>query len=519
MSLSSLTTAVVLLALCAWGMAASYINHDPAWYLHVAEAWLRGATLYRDVVDTNPPLIVWLSTPPVALAMLTGSGAPALFKAYVFVVAAAMLALTGRVARKLWPDIEVPLVIAAAFLCLAFAREDFGQREHFAVLLTLPYILEATASAERLSRRTSILIGVLGGIGFAIKPHFFFAWIAVESAVLVLSGRRALRRPALLASLLTVAAYGAAVLILTPQYLGVVERVRQVYGALNTSTAQLLRTREVLLWGGGLAVLGALRWGAQLRLLLPIFAAGTGYLLAALLQGKGWPYQFYPARVFLLLFCAALAASLLHLLPGVFALLRGGRRAAGVIFAAMILTLSARYALEARNPRFGWLVARMIEAIETHAGDGPVALLAMRTHIYPAFPAISYTDAKWSLRYNAMFFLPAFYVAENSRSGGALPPHPPGQMPSLERAFFDDVVEDLCARPPRLLIVEQPPLWTEAGQRGLDLVVYYRQSERAAGLLARYSPQGGAGAYVFMVPDGQPSCGNPESSPRHQRPW
>ena len=59
--------AIVLMA--AAEVFTRSLNHDVAWYLYMADAFREGAELYRDVADTNPPLIVFLSlfrTPPAA---------------------------------------------------------------------------------------------------------------------------------------------------------------------------------------------------------------------------------------------------------------------------------------------------------------------------------------------------------------------------------------------------------------------------------------------------------------------
>ena len=101
---------LLLVALTALAVAPAHVNHDAAWYLYVVRHWLDGATLYRDVVDTNPPLIIWLSTPAVWIAALTGSPATALFKAFVFAVAAASLLIVRDLVRRTWPDREFVIV-------------------------------------------------------------------------------------------------------------------------------------------------------------------------------------------------------------------------------------------------------------------------------------------------------------------------------------------------------------------------------------------------------------------------
>ena len=47
-------------------------NHDVAWYLVATDRFLDGARLYRDIIEVNPPLVFYLTVPPVAVARLTG---------------------------------------------------------------------------------------------------------------------------------------------------------------------------------------------------------------------------------------------------------------------------------------------------------------------------------------------------------------------------------------------------------------------------------------------------------------
>ena len=49
----------------------------------MAAVWLDGGTLYEDVIDTNPPFIVFLTAVPVCLARISGVPAPVVFKMFV----------------------------------------------------------------------------------------------------------------------------------------------------------------------------------------------------------------------------------------------------------------------------------------------------------------------------------------------------------------------------------------------------------------------------------------------------
>ena len=497
--------AVILGGLCLAATGPAYVNHDAAWYLYMVDRWRDGATLYRDVIDTNPPLIVWLSSPPVLAARALGVAAPALFKAYVFALAAMSLWCAARITARTWPDRMFPIVAAAAFLCLPFVKQDFGQREHFAVLLTLPYVLMA-ASPRAFTRAESWTAGVAAGCGFALKPHFLVAWILVEACALFYAGRTRLRAPEPAAVVLTVAAYAIAVVVLTPEYLAVAAQVREVYGGLNASFAALFRLREVQVWIAAAAVWAAIRWGAGDRLPPVLFAAATGFLLAALLQLKGWSYHLYPARVLLALFFVVAATVLIERAPALAAQLRGGTRGLAVVFAAVLVASSARYVLEARRQTTADLVTPLIEAIRTQAPAGPVAVLSTRTFVSPAFPAVNYTGAAWGLRQNSLLFLTGLYAREPADANGLVAPRRPEAMAPTERALFDQLVGDLCGAPPRLLLIDERPAATSSTRATFDIGSYLRQSPQVAGLLAGFRPSGRIGTFTVLVPAATPAC-------------
>jgi len=504
--IAAVAMALVLAALCGAAVGPSYVNHDAAWYLYVAKRWFDGATLYRSVIDTNPPLIIWLTAIPVWWSNLIGAAAPAVFKVFVFAAAGLSLFAVYRTVTRAWPHRTFVLLASAAFVSLPFVKSDFGQREHVALLLTLPYIFAAAAEEKPNPNWLRWTMGIGAGLGFSIKPHFYVAWLSVEAAVALTRGVRALRRPELFGAIGAAAIYAAALVLLTPDYLHVANQVRQVYGGLNSPLSVLLRLREFQLWLVGALIVAAIRWRAEERLVLVLFAAATGYLVAALLQLKGWGYQLYPARALLVVFLAAAAAALLDALPGLTALLRGGRRGLGVVFAAALTVASVRYIAEARRPVAADLVTPLIDAIASRAPAGPLTVLSMRTIIYPAFPAVNYSNASWGMRHNSLWFLPGFYDDQDRQPGGAFTPHALDTMPAMERMFFDQVVDDLCASPPGLLAIERTAPSSPAGRRALDLETYYGQSPRAKRLLQAYRPDGSVGPFTLLVPATAAKC-------------
>ena len=67
-----------------------------------------------------------------------------------------------------WPDVSTEvrglLIVAAAFCLMPFVRLDFGQREHLAVILLLPYVWLASPRRAAQVESTSVLIGVGPGL-------------------------------------------------------------------------------------------------------------------------------------------------------------------------------------------------------------------------------------------------------------------------------------------------------------------------------------------------------------------
>jgi hypothetical protein len=489
-------------------------NHDTAWYLHMVETMLEGGRAYVDVVDTNPPLIVLLTVPPVWIARLVGAAPAAAFAVYVFCLGALSAAASAFLVARVWPQLgkvsRSVLTGAVVFLALAFPKSDFGQREHLAVLATLPYVL--AAALHGLGRSTSTWIGIAvgagGAIGFALKPHFLLAWVAIEATLSWQRGTvRTLWRPEGAAALAVFLAYGLVVFIGFPQYLDVASRVWAVYGGLDSPLSRLVGLREVQAGVVAVALVLLLRLPRDLAGPLGMLGAGAGgFLTASLVQLKGWGYQMLPAQVYLALLFLVALLSLCHAAPGLLGLLRGGLRGIAAAITLALAGTTARYVYEARQPPANDLVTPLAALVRAHAPTGPLAALAMRTLVYPVFPLVNDTGARWSLRHHSLWFLPAFYTRELAGPPGEFPPHRLDAMPSLERVFYEEILTDLCRVPPRLLLIETAAPYAPAGRRSLDLVTYYSQDDRFLRLFANYRQIALVAPFMVFKADPPPSC-------------
>ena len=282
-------TAAAFIAGAAWYHARMYVNHDAGWLLHMARASLHGAVLYRDLIEINPPLVIWLLYPVVQVSELTGVSLDVVFN-----VAIGVLAL-GTIACTLWlldPEERWAALPLLALACFVAPAGDFGQREHLLVLLLLPYLalVARRAGGSTVPAGAAALIGVAAAIGFALKPHFGVIWIGMA---LYLASRLGLRRFLLLPeTVVAVAAaptYILAVTLLTPAYWTVLHQLGPVYRAFLPRPAWVLLLQPAAmaaLLGAGLW--SAVRWRMDHRALRDVLAiAAFGAALGAVVAGKG----------------------------------------------------------------------------------------------------------------------------------------------------------------------------------------------------------------------------------------
>ena len=506
------TGSLAIAGITAAAVAAAWVNHDAGWYLHMAGAWLDGAVPYVDVIDTNPPLILFITALIVSLARALHLPLPATFKFVVF-AAAGMTALACAVLLKriFRTRVAVLLVVTTlVFLLLTLAGADFGQREHITTVIALPFVLAAaSATAERpLRAGPDLALGLLAGLGFAMKPHFLVAWAGTELAawaVTAPSDRRWVR-PASIGVAISLAAYVVIVTTVTPQYFTVAAEVARVYGGLNSNMSALLSLIDLRVWPVTLITLFMFpfrdrRWRAA----FVAFGAATGFLFAALLQAKGWPYHLYPSRVFMGLCFALLAGGLLDA--------ERPRTPVGVsmqrfMVAAMVAALGLtawRYARQTSSPS-GIEQVYALHGIVVRERAEAMAVLSMRTILFPAFPVVNYAPVVWVMRHHSLWFLPGLYAAEIARKLGDVPYRNLAEMSALERKYFEQVVTDLCRTPPRLLVIEPPLPADRLGPRSLDLLGYYSQDARFARLWSAYQRRDSFGPFVTYVRAANASC-------------
>jgi hypothetical protein len=290
----SMLVAAVGLAQQAW----SSIDCDVSWLITTAERVLDGATLYRDIEEVNPPASVLIYMPAVALARWLALRVEAVTVGMVAVLAGFSILQAGRILNLPVPT-RGPLAAAAAFVLLVLPADLFAQREHIALIMGLPMLaLLVTRIEGRSVGRIDVWTAGFGaGIMVAIKPHLVLGLLPVVGWAIMRQRSlwRALGSEWIALGVLCIG-YAAAVLLAFPLYLErMLPLLRLVYLPGRDSWAHLLTGTMVLIP----AVLAALTvWLARGRVTAPAAAAmlaAGGFVVAGLVQGKGYLNHGYPA--------------------------------------------------------------------------------------------------------------------------------------------------------------------------------------------------------------------------------
>jgi hypothetical protein len=407
---TSLLLLFVVLGIVLFTMLRSPLKDDIAWLLYVARRWLAGRELYVDVVEVNPPLIVWISAIPIWLASVLGIDAQ--YTAIPFFVASVLAcawwtASLLRGSGRLFED-RLPVFAAIGTVLLVVPAGDLGQREHLLVAAILPYLalFARSLDGDRPAPRDALIAGVLAGLGCALKPRYAGVFVVLEGVV-VLRGLNPFRAMPLVAGA-TMLAYAALIALFCPAYLRrAVPLALALYGATDVPLRHLVADSLRLMFGQAVALL--LWWNRRrhapegnLMLTLVVFAITSTAI--CFMDGKDWFYHRLPATVATVLALLCWAASALTnrrsdrrraFLPVV-----AGAVAVVVFLVAAFQRLEPQVAL-AVEPEQN-TITKLEQLIREHHAH---TYIAFSEWIALGFPVVNNTGVAWASRFDSMWAL------------------------------------------------------------------------------------------------------------------
>ncbi len=464
-----------------------HVGHDQSWCVYAADLVLHGVQLNGpELVEVNPPFIVWFSCIPVLLGNLFHLGILNGFRLFFDLSALVSLLWTNTLLTRFFRPSALSLWLFALTQTVTsfwlIQKDSLGQREQLLVLLLLPYLVLAAA---RLREQTtgvihSLLIGSAAGIAVCIKPQHVLDVIAVELLILIwLRKPRSLLNPATVAFALTLMLYVASVYAFGRTYFQeVVPELRMAYWGLNGTLGAVLKqaapvaTGLIVCWIAFLALRQRLGF-ATLGLVLGLSA--TGSLLAYVQQHKGWSYQLIPAGLLTVLFIATALIGFLESWAGTERAApdsRGERIVPAWAAALGCLLLSGFFGWHMR-PRPGYFSEKK-------------RILAQFWAPYPEGSAVSYIATEpWDMplildqhkvlgqRVNYFWMLPAIILGQDPQNRLHHPTMPPAEIEQLSNLQRHTMAEDLVRWRPVIVVVDQcgPELCPSLKREHYDTVV------------------------------------------------
>lgn len=289
-----------------------YIHKDTAMVTHNAAVFmLHGQTYTKPIFDSNPPLVFYITIPPIILAKKININLIFLLRLYIICLSFVSISISHHFFTQLFKTNKTLMYVMSfsfAFILLILPLDDFGQREHFLMIFSTPYLLLSACRLNNIPIKNwlAILVGIMAAIGFSIKPFFLITLMLIELAFVVQKKNILgwIRIESLTALLITVS-YGIAVIVLFPDFFRIVlPSFIPMYDAIRKPFAALILFPPFLLCCGA-AVLPFLMWNhTKYLLLMSLFSlAIIGYLIAFLIPGALWNYHLYPAKAVSFLAC------------------------------------------------------------------------------------------------------------------------------------------------------------------------------------------------------------------------
>jgi hypothetical protein len=367
--------------------------------------------------------------------------------------------------------------------------------------LILPYLFAVGLLAARheLPRRDRVVMGLLAGLGFSMKPFYGPVWVALVLWLVWKRGRHALQRAEVIAPAAVMSAYIALTAVFARGYFDVAGWAADVYFDYFPTPL-----RFVVFSLGMAAALGALLIDRAMRtrgpfdslrrvLLIVLF----GSVAVVLVQQKGWSYHWYPV------YASAILLADFSILDAVLEqnarLVRVLRPAVAGVSAALLLLVLGSWRLGWSKTFWGDLAGspyhlpQMRNVVNRFAEGGPI--VALSTGMPVGFPLVNYAGVAWASRFSCLWMLPGIY-ADVTSSGAPFPYHDAASASEIERYLIDAVTEDLRRGDPSLIIVDQAP--PSPRMPGFGYIEYFSRDERFREIFERYALIGTVGRYQIF---------------------
>ena len=408
---------------------------DRGYLLFAARQLVEGKTLYVDIFDITPPLVLYLYTAPVYLAKKLGGLAD---YEYMILIAYGVVMGVGAILYRLialhpllHQSRKKQLLFCwfLLFVFIEFHRPTyFFDRDYLFLLFAFPYLFlhQPSLSGTTPSRLLQIWIGLAAGIGFCMKPYCLIVFAAVQLLYWLRNGhiRIVFSLPNLIIYFMGIS-YLAFIWCYTPQYLHIIVPMAMLtYAKGREIWFQKLAFLGVsLFWFGVVFSDFRLRYNSVYRKDILYFTSLLpAFLCYALINGP-WGYVWNVVNCMIMFIAGLLwlefrslkqhaVAGNLPCKPYVF-----GMRSTGAAIAvyALIYVLYAFLFFTSCNTYECTNGKAFLEQVKSaNEGKLPETFGTLHTSFDIWVDLVRETDAHWVTRFDHLWMLPQFLAADTA---------------------------------------------------------------------------------------------------------
>lgn len=427
------------------------VHGDVLYLIEVASYITQGKQYGIDFFETNPPMILYLSR-PVLWLMKTGLSMPASLQIYIFSLFALVLALVVSQLTTLVPDklVRHTMLGMILFISLFFPAEQFAQREHLFLVLTLPYILMVV---ERLDKRSialwrALLVGLLAGLGFGLKPYFLCPLVLLECWMIYQRGSMwGWVRTESIVVLLMLVTYLFSILAFYPTYFTIMlPMLKTFYFSgmfepwMNIFTDYLV-IFSIAVFFGAWYLFGKLPGNYQLKMVLQISLAGM--IIALLMTQTRWFYHLIPSLGMACILASYYFGALVARYCKQF---NAMALVAGLIIFSPVLNPTFYRTYYVIDDAYHGDFSQIQHYLAQQAGDHSLTCFAI-TGTHDCFPAALTTQSVYGSRYPFFWWLPGLLnQLDNDKLSSV-------QREQYKNYFCESVAWDLNHFKPRWVII------------------------------------------------------------------
>jgi len=301
---------VALICLSYFIQSHMLLRDDVAYLTYVSGQLFDGKQYGVDIFETNPPMILYLSLPIYWLTKFHILDVTHAARLYLFFLSIFSWLTVCWMLRVIFDKknrvkqfiLETTLLIIFFYLPV----NQIGQREDFFMIFIMPYIFSVICFLENKSIENSFvraLIGIVAGVGFALKPYFLATFMLIELAVVWRKNSVfACLRVETMMIILVCFFYGISIFLFQPNYIHILlplisdfyfPSIKSCWACVFLHTTTLYCAIIFLL-----AMLLIKRHQTNQNITLILMAALLGTMLAYIIPRAPWFYHMIPAKGF-----------------------------------------------------------------------------------------------------------------------------------------------------------------------------------------------------------------------------